>query len=152
MGIPREVDFPDPPGIPDTIIITDPISPARSAQGIIHNLLTSNNTKKKRKAQPGSLPSRTQSAEQEPMADGFLEYAQETKRHNMKMEELQQEKLQLGKTRKMQEDRIADHDFRMKLFRDFLNLRKQNVSDSMIRKNFPAMAPFLDNSSSSDEE
>jgi hypothetical protein len=77
----------------------------------------------------------------------LAEFAQETRRHNIKMEELQQEKFSLEK-------KVTQHDFKMKLFKDFLELRKQRVSDKVIRKNFPDMVPFLDDhgNSSSEEE
>jgi hypothetical protein len=50
---------------------------------------------------------------------------------------------------------VTQHDFKMKLFKDFLEPRKQRMSDKVIRKNFPNMVPFLDdhcNSSSKEEE
>jgi hypothetical protein len=77
----------------------------------------------------------------------LAEFAQETRHHNIKMEELQQEKFSLEK-------KVTQHDFKMKLFKDFLELRKQRVSDKVIRKNFPDMVPFLDDhgNSSSEEE
>jgi hypothetical protein len=62
------------------------------------------------------------------------------------MEELHEQRFALERT-------VTQHDFKMTLFKDFLELRKQQVSDKTIRRNFPDMVPFLnDNEDSSDDE
>jgi len=111
---------------------------ARNARGTDpkkRSTMDSKSAKKKRAKKKGGTDSE------------LAEFAQETRRHNIKMEELQQEKFSLEK-------KVTQHDFKMKLFKDFLELRKQRVSDKVIRKNFPDMVPFLDDqgNSSSEEE
>jgi hypothetical protein len=64
----------------------------------------------------------------------------------MKMEELQEQRFAL-------ERQVTQHGFKMTLFKDFLELQKQQVSEKIIRRNFPDMVPFLnDNEDSSDDE
>ena len=64
----------------------------------------------------------------------------------MKMEEIHEQRFAL-------ERQVTQHDFKMTLFKDFLELQKQQVSDKIIPRNIPDMVPFLnDNEDSSDDE